>query len=469
MIDYTSYITPYSNAQAERGKFVTIDDNYLQTFGYPATGQGRFAVLTKEVDPVNFQDTATDAFGRLRVSEPYTMFNSKFVTDKNEPYWNEIVNGTSTSTHVSADAMVTLSVSASSDYAIRQTRQRFTYQAGKSVLTFMTFTSGEIQTNVLKRVGLYHGSTAAPYDDTLDGIYFESNGLTNQYYFCIGKTEGTNVGTNSVSQSAWNVDKMDGTGASRIALDFSKNQILYMDYEWLGVGKVRCGFVVNGALYIAHEFKHTNITQGVYMISPNLPVRYEIRGAGNSSCVGKFGQICSSVLSEGPYDPYGNVLTVSRDVTGIGTFSTANIAAGQTTPLLSIRLKQNYNSNSINLMQFSIIADGNMAGVYQVMVLRNASYSTDDGSWASLANSGIEYKGNSTIASRITAMGTMVNAFYYTAPSNITTFQSDAIADTIALGSAINGTSDRIDIAIKKIVGNDNSNMYASLTFRELR
>lgn len=475
MAEHTSFITPYSNAEAERGKFVVVDQDYLETtYDYPSGGRGRYAVLTKSIDPIEIgsigtDSGSTDAFGRLRVSEPYSLFGSKLTIGKNPEYWDEITNGTSTSVHVSADAMVTLSVSASSDYAIRQTRQRFIYQPGKSQYSLITFVSAHIETNVYKRIGLFYGDFSPPYDSTYDGIYFESNGVTNNYCFCIGKTQGTNQGVQSVPQSAWNVDPLDGTGRSGIALNFTKNQILYIDYEWLGVGRVRLGFVVNGKFYIAHEFNHANLTQGVYITSPNLPVRYEIRGAGSNTASGNLGQICASVMSEGGFDPTGAIYSVSRSVTSIGTFSTSNFPAGSIAPVISLRLKDNYVGDSVSLLSFDVISDSAMGGVYQLMVLRNASYSTDDGTWISLPNTGVEYKANSTIASRITAEGTIINSHYFTAPNSIVPYQRDVVEDVVALGTSINGTRDRIDLAIRKISGNDNAGLYGSLTFRELR
>jgi len=469
MKSFVHFDQPYLQARAEQGKFIVVDRDYLDTtWSYPASGEGRYAILTKEVDPINFQDTATDAFGRLRVSEPYTLFNSKMTTGKNPEYWDEIVNATSTSTHASADAQVTMTVAASGDYAIRQTKQRFIYQAGKSQYSLLTFVSGQIETNVRKKVGLFYSSYTAPYDTTVDGIYFESNGVTNNYYFCIGKTEGSNAGTQSVAQSAWNVDPMNGNGKSGITLDFSKNQILYIDYEWLGVGKVRMGFVIDGAFYVAHEFKHTNVTQNVYMSSPNLPVRYEIRSESVGG-TGKFGQICSAIMSEGGYEPTGAIYTVSRNISGLGTFQDASIPAGDIVPLVSLRGKTGYDSNSISLISFDIIAQGNMSGLYQLLVLRNPSYSTDDGTWQSLSNTGVEYKINSTISSRITGIGTTINAHYFSSPSQATPYQNDIIEDIISLGTGISGNRDRIDLAVLKITGNDNSYLFGSLTFKELR
>lgn len=458
----------YTPAMAENGKFVVINNDYLQsTFNYPSSGYGRYAVLTKEAGPISLDETASDAFGRLRVSEPFTMFNSKLIIDKQPNYWDEVTHGSSSSVHVSADAMVTLSVNASSDYAIRQTRQRFIYQPGKSLLIMYTFVSGQIETNVIKRVGSFHGSITAPYDTVFDGIYFESNGVTNSYNLCISKSQGTNQGVNSVPQSAWNVDKMDGTGLSRITLDFSKNQILFLDYEWLGVGQVRLGFIIDGKFIIAHKFKHTNISQNVYMTSPNLPVRYEIRGAGTTTSVGKFGQICTSIQSEGGYDPYGNVTTVSR-LTSVGPFSVSNVSDGEIVPLLGIRLNQNSFSNTVQLLRYSILPTNTMSNFYEFMVLRNPSLGAYDGNWVSLNNSAIQYNSNSTITARITATGNIINSNYFTAPSK-GTFQSDVIEDVISIGNSINGVSDTIFLALKVLNGNDNANVYCNLTFRELR
>ena len=78
-------------------------------------------------------------------------------------------------------------------------------------------------------------------------------------------------------QSSWNIDKMDGTGASLMTLDLTKMQMLYMDYTWYGAGGIRFGFKNNrGEVVYCHRIPNNNVNTEAYMRSGNLVARYEV-------------------------------------------------------------------------------------------------------------------------------------------------------------------------------------------------
>jgi hypothetical protein len=80
-----------------------------------------------------------------------------------------------------------------------------------------------------------------------------------------------------VAQSAWNLDRMDGTGPSGYNLDLSKIQMFYIDYSWYGAGAARFGFKdQHGQVIYCHRFIHNNQLTEAYMRSGNLPARYEV-------------------------------------------------------------------------------------------------------------------------------------------------------------------------------------------------
>src|SRR3989344_5716049 len=109
---------------------------------------------------IEFKDAfLQDAFGRLRVSNPQTLFESKFLFGKQELLWDEqIVNGggNPTSTHNSNTSSVDLTLGTFiNDEIIRQTKRRINYQPGKSQLCFFSFNIGEAKANVRKRIGMF--------------------------------------------------------------------------------------------------------------------------------------------------------------------------------------------------------------------------------------------------------------------------------------------------------------------------
>ena len=205
-----------------------------------------------------------DAFDRVRVSNPQTIFNSKQLWDKAPEIYDEDTTGAgTTSAHTANNSCVNMAVSATTAGSItRQTFRQFNYQPGKSQLIFLTANMNGIVDGVTKQVGQFN---------TNNGLFFELSG-SSAYVGIRTYTSGSVVDT-KIAQASWNVDPMDGTGPSGVTIDWSKVQIFVMDFEWLGVGRVRFGLVNNGIVYYVHYYSGANNDTKVYMTTPNLPVR----------------------------------------------------------------------------------------------------------------------------------------------------------------------------------------------------
>ena len=81
----------------------------------------------------SFNQNTLDAFGRSRVSEPYTVFDSKQLGSNQSLFWDDQeTSGSGTSSDYSEDtSSTTLTVSATTaGTRVRQTFQRFNYQPG---------------------------------------------------------------------------------------------------------------------------------------------------------------------------------------------------------------------------------------------------------------------------------------------------------------------------------------------------
>lgn len=96
---------------------------------------------------------------------------------------------------------------------------------------------------------------------------------------------------------------MDGTGISSISLNFTKAQLFVINFEWLSVGRIRFGFYLFGKINYCHQNTNLNLLTAPYMLSQNLPIRYEIITTYGET--GSLVQICSTVISEGGYTPIG--------------------------------------------------------------------------------------------------------------------------------------------------------------------
>ena len=267
-----------------------------------------------------FGEPASDAFGRARVSDPQTLFDSQSQYDTGPLLWQSVTAGGATVIHNANESAVDMTASASGSVAIRQTRQYLRYQPGKSQLILCTFVLDAQKTGLTQRVG---------YFDADDGIFCQLKDDTLSIVLRTS-TSGSPVDT-VVAQEDWN-----GEGFLKQSdFDITKAQIFWVDLEWLGVGQVRTGFVIDGKFKIAHTFKNANNVDKVYMKTANLPVRYEIRNEGAASSV--LQAICCSVISEGGFEE-------DRGVPFAATNDVIKAVGASAIPIVSVRPKATFNS-----------------------------------------------------------------------------------------------------------------------------
>lgn len=333
---------------------------------------------------------ATDAFGRIRTSAPLTLFDSSHRYNDNGLWATSTANGGSATFDANA-GLVNLAVTTTSgSEVIRETTKCFSYQPGKSLLVMSTFTFAPAKTGLRQRVGYY---------GTNNGLYLE---LANNDLFFVERSYSTgSLVETRVSKANWNIDPMDGTGPSNLTLDITKSQILWMDIEWLGLGTVRLGFIINGKFIHCHSFHHANIITGTYITTASLPLRYEIRNTAATASSSTLKQVCSTVISEGGYELRGLQQAIGTNITAPYTLT----VAGTYYPIISLRLKSAYLDAIVILTAISILgASANANYNWRVM----ANNTTTGGTWTSAgANSAVEYNltGTATTGGRILAEG----------------------------------------------------------------
>lgn len=308
--------------------------------------------------------TNLDAFGRLRVSNPVTLFDAQNRYLDGQQF-STITAGGGSRTYVQNESSFNLAVgTASGDSVITQSYRIQAYQPGKSLLVLNTFAFASAKANLRQRVG---------YFTSQNGVFFEQDGST-LYMVIRSYTSGAAVDTR-VAQSSWNVDPLDGTGPSGITLNPALVQIFWIDIEWLGVGNVRTGFVINGQFIVCHTFQHANVVGNtkVYMTTATLNPRYEITNTGVTASASTMKQICSTVMSEGGYNPSVNIQYVSND-TNVTRISGANTV----TSLASIRLNPNYPDAVVIPSQVDLLSLDVRYGQFRLIenaTLANASWS----------------------------------------------------------------------------------------------
>lgn len=282
------------------------------------------------VGAANPSGMAVDAFGRARSSQPHTLFDS-YNTYGDNGKFNYANTAGGTYGFVANTATVDATVTTTSGaYVYSESKRVFAYQPGKSLQILRTFVMNPAKTNLRQRVG---------YFNTNNGFFLERS--DDVYFVKRSSVTGSAVDT-KVAQSSWNVDKMDGTGPSLLTLDLDSPQILFTDIEWLGVGSVRMGFVINGQFIHCHTFHHANMSttpKGAYIQTACLPIRSEIENTGTTSSNSTLKKICATVISEGGYQMTGRPRTVGVEPVGSNTVQCTT--AGTYYPIVSIRLHAN--------------------------------------------------------------------------------------------------------------------------------
>jgi len=341
---------------------------------YPITDNGGSITVDGNVS-ISFNDTANNtAFGRLRTA------NTRLLGEFRNQYGTmgpvEIVTkfetgGTQTVNLAETHTLINVTTTAGSR-ALRQSRKYHPYIPGTTNLAFVSFTMGTTKANLQQQVGLF---------DDLNGIFFRMNGTTAEMVIRKG-----GVDNEIVPQSLWNVDKLDGTGASGINIDFTKSQIFVTDYQWLGVGRVRVGFSIDGKLYYTHYFTHTNTITEPYMFQPSLPVRWEIKNTGTTESASSLMCICFGVYVEGSDLQTGFDNSISTGTTAITLGANADSVKG----LLAIRLKNTVNGQPnravAQVRDWDIITS--LTAQYKVMILQGVADLTGTPVWTSASPTG---------------------------------------------------------------------------------
>lgn len=414
------------------------NDNGVYT-DFKATNRGSFKVALTEYQG--------DAFGRMRVSEPYTVFDNTQIYDNRNLFWSELsLNGTAVQNR--SLAKTTLAVSAGvGNYQIDQTKQRFKYQPGKSTMVLLTGVL-TAETDVTKGIGFgdFDDSATVRNDYPQNGIFFLNN---NGAYSWNISLNGTIAET--ATQSQWSEDKLDGTGLSGLTFDDACTQIWFMDMEWLGVGSVRVGFVFKGEIYVVHKFHHANENfQDVYMNTANLAPIYFINSQGGA---GSMEHICCTVISEGGFNPIG----ISRSIPALGTAATA-IANNVSELVVGMRLKGDSWNATVDMETISVLSVAK--NDCRVDICMNPTY-TGTVTWTDLADSTIQYAVNNNNV--VSAGGTILSTSFISGNTNNL---NEALSSSLKLGKDLAGDFDEIWIVITAIGGADS--FYASMQISDL-
>ena len=413
-----------------------------------AQGYSSYNIISSEISYKNSPNI--DAFGRLRVSNPFTLFDSSHRFADNG-LWSTATATGGAATFNANQGLVDLAVTAASgSEVVRETTKVFSYQPGKSLLVLSTFVMNSAKTGLRQRVG-YYGAA--------NGYYLEQDGTTVSF---VERSSVSGLLVNTpFAQASWNVDPMDGSGPSGINLDLTKAQILFMDLEWLGVGTVRIGFVIDGNFYVCHKFQHANIIASTYITTASLPLRYEITNTAATVSSSTLKQICSTVLSEGGYELNGLQQAIGIPIQSPRTLGTI----GTFYPVISLRLKSTRLDGIIILTALSIMPMSPAKFNWQVV----ASGTTTGGTWTNAgANSSVEY--NISPATTFNFTGARVLASGFFTESNQAASQVDILKEALFKFQLERNGLTLAPFELTLVIASDSSNdtVVASLDWEEI-
>jgi len=267
-----------------------------------------------------------DAYGRMRISNVTTLFESQLTYNKQDNLWHTIKSGSATDTFLPNQSSLNLSVTATvGDKAIRQSKVYTRARLGKSQLVFLSGNLGAAVDGITKKIG---------YFDNDNGVYIQTNNLVTS--LVVRSKASGSVTETVIPQTSWNIDQLNGSGPSTLTADITKDQVFVFDIEWMGTGKVRAGLLINGDIVYIHEFRFTNSSTDVYMTTASLPARFEIENVTGANTA-TLKETAVAIMTEG--EGTGNLSqhSISNNVTP----TTCNTALK---PILSIKPKGSMNS-----------------------------------------------------------------------------------------------------------------------------
>lgn len=434
-------------------------DNYVQFESVVLSGSAGTAITESNPLPVNISVLGNaDAFGRNRMSQPYTLGDYKHVYGIDPNFIDYSVNGGSSSFQANKACARLSTTSNSSSRLVHQSKMYHHYMPGKSQLIMSSFCFYAPTTNVVKRTG---------YFDDNNGIYFQQNGSGVLSMVIRSSVSGSPVEVVK-NQSEWNVDKCDGTGSSGFTLDITKTQLWWCDFQWLGVGRVRVGFVHDGKLVICHNFYHSNQLDTVYLSNPNLPIRCEIANVGTTTGA-YMDQICSTVISEGGYVESGIDYSFQSP-------SLRSLAVGATLPVMAIRLKNTFNtySNRLTVRCGHVSVFSTAAPIRWNLIKLSGNSALNTGAWSDV-NTGV-----SAVEYNITATGTptgeVVDGGFIGAntqndnkvASGTSTPETPSASKKNFIAQNFTSTDSEIYVLVATNIGTDATTVGASMQWREI-
>lgn len=316
-------------------------------------------------DPIHTRPAAaiSDTMGRQKVVQSETQFTVDFTTCLDDLGTTKLLVGSGNTVHDGDESLMVMSVSNASDGVTVQTFRRGIIQMGKTVTASI--------------VGVANADSNADgvttdmgYFDADDGAFFRhENGAMN----VVLRTSRSGAAVDTViPQASWNLDPVNGTGASGIDADWEALHVFTIEMEWGSAARVQMGLMLDGCVVYVHQFVTSNRPVDESLSRASLPIRlcmHSTTGAGKSKFVG------GAVIQNGRFDMFGRQF-------GFGAYSGEGKRVNTTfAPIMSIRLRPNeatgmhrkFRKHTAVPLNFEIHSTSSANVVYKLVVFRGVS------------------------------------------------------------------------------------------------
>ena len=261
---------------------------------------------------------------RLKVAPFQTVFFNTFQYGKETDVWDERIVGVATATHNVSSSNIVMQVgSTAGSKVIRQTKNVMRYIPGRGATLAFAVRLDTPQVGIRRRFGLF---------DDNNGAYFEDDGGT--YSYVLRSSTSGIVTETRVTRDDWNGEKFDGNGYTGVIADPTKQQMISINYEWYGAGKVQFNWLMKNETIASHTFENSNTLDKVWCSTPFLPIRLEIENVTGVAGTHYLYQGSNSLIQEGEPEKLGILVSIANPITGT-TMSSSNTFY----PIVSIRLK----------------------------------------------------------------------------------------------------------------------------------
>ena len=390
---------------------------------------------------VKFNSGHLTSFGVLKTNTSHSIFESVFNFDKQTLIWNEVVATGGTNTwNTNTNSIDILATTTSGSSVIVQSKKRIRYNPARSVLIQISANINGLKANTRRRIGQF---------DANNGVFFE---FANTASVVVRSNTSGSIVDTAVLQSAWNIDKLDGTGASGLTVDFTKHQLFVIEYGWQGIACIRYGFYLNGSVVYCHEVSSSNVTTVPYMKTANLPIRFENTNTAATASNTTMSVTCVVVKNFGEgSDADGSIFTYVRPtvktVSAMPTF----------TPVIAVRLNSANIAGIVDILKSPIYGQTADDVVWKLILnptLTGATFAVSSG-YVQIDIAATALTGGTDLVSGFTSSGR---------DSGLESLENFKLVNTV-FGATQGGVSDVIVLAASSRT--TTADVWSSITWRE--